>query len=123
MSDAETMRDWVSGLREFTNRNAGRRTVLEEEAPGEGLRPEQSGYPFWGASWDPRDGCVQIMLGEQGSVERHLTRSIRAAQAIDLMRGADGRDRALRITHPEGCTLLSFVAGRSRAPAPRDVRP
>ena len=86
MSEAEVMRDWASGLREFTHRNAGRRTVLEEEATGEGLRLEQSGYPFWGVSWDPRDGRVQIMLGEQGSVERHLTRSIRAARAIDLVR-------------------------------------
>jgi len=120
MSEAEVMRDWASGLREFTHRNAGRRTVLEEEATGEGLRLEQSGYPFWGVSWDPRDGRVQIMLGEQGSVERHLTRSIRAARAIDLVRGADGRDRALRITHAEGCTLLSFVGSQSGAPAPQD---
>ena len=109
MGEIETIRDWSSGLRSFTNRNAGRRTVLSEDAPERGSQEEESDYPFWGVSWDPRDGRVQIMLGEQGSVERHLTRTIGSVRTIDLMRDAAGRDEGLRITHADGQTLLRFV--------------
>jgi hypothetical protein len=108
MSEIEGSRDWAADLRAFTNRNAGRRTILEEGEGTSGLRAEERDYPFWGASWDPRDSRVQIMLGEQGSVEQHLTRSI-AARSLDLLRDAQGRDRGLRITHEGGETRLRFV--------------
>lgn len=109
MGEIETIRDWSAGLRAFTNRNAGRRTVLSEDAPGTGAQEEESDYPFWGVSWDPRDGRVQIMLGEQGSVEKHLTRTIGSVRTIELLRGDEGRDEGLRVAHADGATLLRFV--------------
>ena len=109
MSKSETIRDWGAGLQAFTQRNAGRRTILEEAHSAAAARAEENDYPFRGVSWDARDGRVQIMLGEQGSVELHLTRSIPAARRIELLRSEGGRDRALRITHDEGQTLLRFV--------------
>ncbi|MGD8277718.1 MAG: hypothetical protein PVH00_06815 [Gemmatimonadota bacterium] len=109
MGEFEGIRDWSAGLRAFTQRNAGRRTILEEDAEATGFREEGKDYPFRGASWDPRDSRIQIMLGDQASVERHLTRSIPAARAIDLMRDAEGRDRGLRIIHEGGETRLRFV--------------
>ncbi len=100
---------WPATLRSFTQRNAGRRTVMEEDAPEIGAQEEETDYPFWGATFDPHDGRVQIMLGEQGSVEQHLTRSIEGASDIGVLRDDDGRDRALRIVHDTGQTLLRFV--------------
>jgi hypothetical protein len=120
MSEFEGIRDWGAGLRAFTQRNAGRRTILEEDAEATGYRAEERDYPFWGASWDPRDSRVQIMLGEQGSVERHLTRSIPAAESIDVMRDERGRDRGLRIRHERGETRLRFVNDESGGTGPRD---
>lgn len=109
MVDARQFNDWVVTLNEFSSRNAGRRTVLEVDAPEYGAREEESDYPFWGATFDPRDGRVQIMLGEQGSVERHLTHTIDAVRDIAIQRNASGRDVALRVVHDSGQTLLRFL--------------
>lgn len=103
--------DWAAMLSEFTNRNAGRRTTLEVDAPEYGAQSEEIDYPLWGVTFDRRDGRIQIMLGEQGSVDQHLTRSIDEPQRIDVL--ADhGRDRALRIVHADGQTLLRFLDDR-----------
>lgn len=120
MSENETIRDWAVGLQAFTHRNAGRRTILEEAAPAAVSQEEEKDYPFWGVSWDPRDGRVQIMLGEQGSVEQHLTRSIPAARRIERVRSEGGRDLALRILHDGGQTLLRFVTDATESHGVRD---
>lgn len=109
MSEIEGIRDWAVGLQAFTQRNAGRRTILEEGVAAGGYRAAEQDYPLWGVSWDPRDSRVQIMLGEQGSVDRHLTRSIPAARSIDRVRDREGRERGLQITHGGGGTRLRFV--------------
>jgi len=100
--------DWAATLSEFTNRNAGRRTTLEVDAPEYGAQEEENDYPFWGVTFDRRDGRIQIMLGEQGSVDQHLTRSIDEPQRVDVLTD-HGRDRALRIVHAGGQTLLRFL--------------
>jgi hypothetical protein len=108
MKNEAQFRQWAETLREFTYRNAGRRTVLEVDAPEFGAQAEEFDYPLRGVAYDPRDGRVQIMLGEQCSVEQHLTHSMVAPESIDIL--ADhGRDRALRIVHEDGQTLLRFV--------------
>ena len=109
MSEPLTRKDWAPELRAFTHRNAGRRTVLEVDAAEFGAQEEESDYPFWGASYDPRDQRIQIMLGEQGSVDRHLTHSIEGASEVGFLSDDAGRDRALRIVHEGGQTLLRFV--------------
>lgn len=40
---------------------------------------------------------------------RHLTRGIGGVTAIDILEGADGRDRVVRIAHGVGRTLLTFT--------------
>jgi len=109
MSERLARDDWAPELRAFTQRNAGRRTVLEISAQEFGSQKEESDYPFWGASYDPRDRRIQIMLGEQGSVDRHLTHSIEGASEVGFLSDASGRDHALRIVHDGGQTLLRFV--------------
>jgi hypothetical protein len=48
------------------------------------------------------------MLGEQASLE-HLTRSVDHPREIGILRDGMGRDRALRIGHDTGQTLLRLV--------------
>ncbi len=102
--------EWVATLKQFTDRNAGRRTLLEEDARDLGAQAEERNYPLRGVAFDPRDGRVMIMLGDQFSVERHLTHSIVGPRAIDLLRDPQGRDTALRITHDtDGQTVLRIL--------------
>ncbi|HVX40103.1 MAG TPA: universal stress protein [Gemmatimonadaceae bacterium] len=102
-------RDWSDALDEFTRRNAGRRGVLEVDDPEIGAQAQEHDYPLLGATYDPADACVDIMLGELGDVQRHLTRSIGNVSAIDVLTDEKGRDIALRIAHGAGQTLLTFT--------------
>lgn len=98
--------DWNLTLKEFTHRNAGRRTVLEIDSMDIGAQEEEQDYPLKGVTFDPRDQRVQIMVGEEGSVDRHLTHSIGNPEHIDVVRRPDGRDQALRIVHTNGSQTL-----------------
>jgi hypothetical protein len=48
------------------------------------------------------------MLGEQGSVEHHLTHSIPSPREIEVKQDEQGRDQALHIVLDEGSVLLSL---------------
>ncbi len=108
MTDRARAARWADELREFTNRNAGRRTVLEVDGPDYGAQKEEFDYPFRGVAFDARDGRVQIMLGDQASVEHHLTHSIQDPTKIDILRDG-GRDKALRVVHGDAQTVLRFI--------------
>jgi hypothetical protein len=98
--------DWVRGLKAFTERNAGRRTSLEEDAVERGAQLAEHDYPLRGVTYDPKDDRVEIMLGDQGSVDRHLTHVVVAPESVDLTRTTDGRDSALRIRHDGGAQTV-----------------
>jgi hypothetical protein len=99
--------EWAAALQAFTGRNAGRRAVLEEDGEEFGAQEEGAGT-LRGVAYDSRDRRVEIMLGEQNDVERHLTRTVASPQRIDLLADPAGRDAALRIEHEGGQTLLRF---------------
>ena len=101
-------RDWGTALLDFTARNAGRLTALEEDDPEIGAQPEENGIQLRGVAFDPHDGSVAIMLGRLHGAEGHLTRVVRDIGAIDVWRSAEGRDLGLRIAHLNGQTLLRF---------------
>jgi len=100
--------EWTSQLDEFTRRNVGRRGVLEVDDPELGAQAQEHDYPFLGATYDRHDGRVELMLGELGDVQRHLTRGIGSVSGIDVLTNERGRDLALRIAHGAGQTLLTF---------------
>jgi hypothetical protein len=100
---------WCAMLDDFTERHAGRRTILELDDPLLGLHREQAEYPLRGIAYDRRDHRVEIMLGEQASVAHHITRSISAPDAVRVIRDARGQDRGLAVEHGPACTLLRFV--------------
>jgi universal stress protein E len=99
--------EWSERLEEFTRRNLGRTATLEVIDPDIGAQIEQKGFPFIGASYDPRDGRVQIMVGELNG-KRHLTRAIGGVTAVQVLRDRGGRDMLLRVAHGRGQTLLTL---------------
>ncbi len=104
---------WVASLKEFTARNAGRRTTLEVDSQDLGAQREESDYPLRGVSYDPRDNRIAIMLGDMATVDRRLTRTISAPSGVDLLLSADGHDQALRIRHAgDGQTVLRLIRDR-----------
>jgi len=101
---------WGTLLKEFTERNAGRITWLEEEDPELGVQVEETRYPLRGVAYDRHGDSVEIMLGDLGTPDGHLTRSIGNVEAVDVLGGPDGRDRALCVAHGGGQTLLRIIA-------------
>lgn len=99
--------EWAERLEEFSRRNAGRSAILEVIDPEIGAQIEEKGVPFVGASFDPRDGHVQIMCGA-ASGAGHLTRNIGGVTAIQLLKDVNGRDAFLRVAHGRGQTLLAL---------------
>ena len=100
--------EWTMLLDDFTRRNVGRRGVLEVDDPEIGAQAQEHDYPFMGVTYDRHDGRVELMLGELGDVQRHLTRSIGSVSGIDVLANERGRDIALRVSHGAGQTVLTF---------------
>jgi hypothetical protein len=102
----ESKERWPALLHDFTNRNAGRRGWLEIDDPELGAQIQEVDYPLRGVAYDPRDGRVEIMFGDQSSTEHHLTHSITGPDAIDVRDGSPGRGEVLRVAHGAAQTLL-----------------
>ena len=99
--------EWSERLEEFTRRNAGRVATLEVIDPDLGAQIEEKGFPFVGASFDPQDRRVHVMVGDFAG-RRHLTRSICGVTAVQVLRDRRGRDMLLRVAHGRGQTLLTL---------------
>ena len=100
---------WRAVLDDFTQANAGRRTRLEVDDPEFGAQPQEQDYPLLGVTFDPVDERVEIMLGELGSGEPHLSRSLSDVDALDVLTDGEGRDVALRLRHGNGQTILTLL--------------
>jgi nucleotide-binding universal stress UspA family protein len=100
--------EWSTALDAFTRRNAGRQTALEVDAPSIGTQSQERGYRLVGATYDPRDARVELMLGDPSDRTGHLTRSVGGVSSIELLHLAEGGDAALRIAHGRAQTILSF---------------
>jgi len=100
---------WTVQLDGFTERNAGRRTVLEVDDARTGARAQEVGYALLGATYDHRGGCVELMLGDPAGGTVHLTRTIRRVSSVTELATEGGRTAALRIAHGGGMTVLTFV--------------
>jgi hypothetical protein len=100
--------DWAHELQNFTNRNAGRKTVIEEHGESLGAQEEERGFLLRGVAYDRRDHRIEIMVGELEGTDRHLTHTVSAESRIELVTDTRGRDWALRIERPDGQTILRF---------------
>ena len=98
---------WAQLLDDFSRRNQGRRTLVEVDDVALGAQVVASGYALRGATYDPHDHAVSIMLGD--GMTRHLTRTIGEVDSIAVHTDASDQDAALRVAHGTGQTLLTFV--------------
>ncbi|HEU4452366.1 MAG TPA: DUF5335 family protein [Longimicrobium sp.] len=96
-------------LKEFTERNAGRLTRLEEYHPEIGAQVEERNLPLRGVAYDRHGRSVEIMLGDLATPDGHLTRSIGGVESVDVLPGPDSRDAVLCIGHGAGQTLLRLI--------------
>lgn len=100
---------WGEVLDDFTRRNVGRRTRLEIDDPKLGAQCQEGDYPLLGVTYDHVDRRVEIMLGELGAGEPHLSRSIGDVEQLDVLTNRDDDDLALRLRHHDGQTLLTLI--------------
>jgi nucleotide-binding universal stress UspA family protein len=100
--------EWTERLEEFTRLHLWRRAKLEQIDPELGAQVVQSDVPFMGASFDPRDGRVQVMFGARDAGTQHVTHNIDNVTAIQTMRGGARGEVFLRIGHGSGQTLLTL---------------
>ncbi len=101
--------EWTALLEAFSARNQARRSVLEVDDPAVGAQIQQRGYFFRGATYDPREGSVQLMFGARDRSAVHLTRSIHNPRQIAIRPADLGSEEVLRVAHGTGHTLLSFL--------------
>jgi len=101
--------DWAAALDAFSKRNAGRRARLEVDDPDIGAQVQETGFALLGAAYDRHDRSIELMLGDAKDCTHHLTRTIRRADDVAFYAGPDGRERALRVEHGRGQTLLTFA--------------
>ena len=115
--------DWGRRLREFSERNACRRTSWELREP---LADRDAGEtapagPFLGASYDPWDGRIRIMFGDASGVPYCRTNAIMDATDLAIVTDAAGRETAMRIKRPSGEVVIRFDAPAD-SPRRRDQR-
>lgn len=96
---------WPQLLKEFSRRNAGRRTRLQIDDAEIGAQWSQLELHFRGAAYEPRYVRVELMMSD-GSLSDHLTHSVEAVTQLDVQQDASGRDAVLRLGYPGGQTLL-----------------
>jgi nucleotide-binding universal stress UspA family protein len=100
-------RNWTERLKVFTERNAGRRCMIEVDDPAFGAQLQGADYPLRGVAYDRKDRRVEVMLGDT-SGGNHLTKSISNVTSVDVVTSDEGRDRVLRIGHGTGQTLITI---------------
>lgn len=103
---------WQEVLRAFSRRNAGRRCEVEVDDPDIGAQRQETGYAFLGASYDPHDGRVELMIGGSHAGATHLSRGVSAVQSVAVLSDGDERDLGLCLRHGKGQTLLGFLPDR-----------
>lgn len=99
---------WPELLERFTRDNAGRLTVFESCDRDEGLCSREAGYLLFGMTYRAPEHEIEIILGESNGRRRHLTRVIPDARALATFADEHG-DRALRIEHGRGLSVLSVI--------------
>jgi nucleotide-binding universal stress UspA family protein len=101
--------EWQAQLRALSQRNSGRRTVLEVEDVAYGSQVIESGFVLLGTTYDPRTKRLEFTLGDEANGARHVTHIIGAVDSVAIAADSSGRDVGLRINHGGGQTALTFL--------------
>jgi hypothetical protein len=103
--------EWPRLLAEVSKRNTGRTASLEIDDPDMGAQMQAVGLRLTGAAYDPHDGRIELMFGNAPHSTQHLTHTIGNVKRVALLRGPDGRDRALEVHQQHGSAILTFAPG------------
>ncbi|HEX6630907.1 MAG TPA: hypothetical protein VF048_07435, partial [Gemmatimonadaceae bacterium] len=76
--------------------------------PALGAQFQEVGHVLLGASYDRRDGRLEIMLGAPAGGDGRLTHGIGDVTSIAVLAGPHRRDLALQARHGQGQTILMF---------------
>lgn len=115
--DATIPRDeWSGALRGFSDRNAGRRAVLEVDARELGAQRVVD-FPLWGVSYDPASRRVEFRFSDFVDVTSHVSHYVGDVTGIELLTEDDDRDAVLRIAHGPGEQTLLHLPRRPHAAA------
>jgi Family of unknown function (DUF5335) len=100
--------EWPARLKEFTQRNAGRLTIIEEDGLDLGVQLEEQGIQLRGVAYDPHDRSVAIMLGPLEGTDQHITHVVHDVVSIDVLKRTENQDEVMRVAHGDGQTILRF---------------
>lgn len=96
-------------LASISQRNVGRRAVVEVDNPSIGAQSLAFDYCFLGMDYDHHTDRLQIYLGEiEDGGARHLTHSVGGPTGVDVLRSLDGRDQVVRVADRTGQALVTF---------------
>lgn len=102
---------WALRLEEFARRNHGRRTVLEVADRRLGAYVLESGYALLGATYEARDGRVELTLGDPADGAPRLTYGVGDVKRVEIVAGTTLHDRALSIHGENAHARLRFPVG------------
>lgn len=98
-----------SELAAFTQRNTGRRCLVEIDEADIGAQVLGQDLPLVGATFDRHYSEVSLMFGTSVLKGQHLTHSIPGVTEVDVSSNAGGDDQVLRIAHKGGQTLVTLL--------------
>lgn len=93
-------------LSAFAARNLGRRCTVELDQMELGAQILGHGLPLVGATFDHHEGAATLMFGASSIDGQHLSHRVPNVSAVALTSDTASREQALRVTNPEGQTLL-----------------
>ena len=101
--------EWVRALADFSSRNAGRPCTVEVDQTVLGAQVLGSALPLVSASYDRRAGAITLDFGASRLRGEHLSHTVPSPREVQVLADETGRDRALRIAHEGGQTLVLFT--------------
>jgi hypothetical protein len=103
--------EWEPLLHTLSQRNRGRRTVVEVDDLLMGAQVLESGYVLRNVAYDPGTKRIELSVGDAAQNDRRITRVIGGVNSVAIEADANGRDVGLRISHGGGQTALTFLDG------------
>jgi hypothetical protein len=85
----------------------GRMATVEVIGRAVGAQVQDREVRFLGATWDPHDQRLEIMVGKADGGPHH-TRNIAGVEQIDILPDAAGRDWILRVMDSEAQTFVTL---------------
>lgn len=100
---------WSARLETFAAANRGRLVRLDLEATDGGEQAQVHGYALKEIAFAPGGDSLRITLAGAGEDAPSIEHAIPHPVSLEFRHARGGADRALRIAHARGSTLLNFI--------------